>query len=96
VYPGRLYDWDGSPLYSEKEEFYGVSRHMTNVFNIFVVLQVFNMVNARKINDEVNIFEGFFQNKMFLGVWLVIIAMQVIIVEIGSSVMQVSPGGLPW
>jgi magnesium-transporting ATPase (P-type) len=38
VYPGRAYDWDGTPLYSLKEDMYGSSRHMTNVFNIFVVL----------------------------------------------------------
>mmetsp|Transcript_4534 Transcript_4534/g.4252 ORF Transcript_4534/g.4252 Transcript_4534/m.4252 type:complete len:197 (+) Transcript_4534:2470-3060(+) len=38
VYPGRIYDWDGSPLYILKEEEYGPSRHMTNVFNIFVIL----------------------------------------------------------
>jgi magnesium-transporting ATPase (P-type) len=38
VYPGRLYDWDETPLwlkYSEKE---GPSRHFTNVFNCFVVM----------------------------------------------------------
>jgi Ca2+ transporting ATPase len=73
VYPGRLYDWDGSPLYVLKYKDYGSSRHMTNVFNIFVVLQIFNMINARKINDEKNIFEGFFTNKMFIFVWLTII-----------------------
>jgi Ca2+ transporting ATPase len=73
VYPGRLYDWDGTPLYVLKESTYGSSRHMTNVFNIFVVLQIFNMINARKINDEKNIFEGFFTNKMFILVWLAII-----------------------
>lgn len=38
LYPGRLYDWDGSPLYHNKSKEYGPSRHMTNVFNIFVVL----------------------------------------------------------
>mmetsp|Transcript_14046 Transcript_14046/g.10119 ORF Transcript_14046/g.10119 Transcript_14046/m.10119 type:complete len:99 (-) Transcript_14046:107-403(-) len=69
---------------------------MTNVFNIFVVMQVFNMINARKINDEKNIFQNFFENKMFLFVWLAIIFLQVLIIEVGASVMQVSPGGLPW
>ena len=38
VYPGRLYDWDGTPLYVNKYSIYGPSRHMTNVFNIFVIL----------------------------------------------------------
>lgn len=38
LYPGRLYDWDGTPLYILKQSVYGDSRHMTNVFNIFVIL----------------------------------------------------------
>ena len=38
VFPGRLYDWDGSPLWVLKEPIYGASRHMTNVFNVFVWL----------------------------------------------------------
>jgi hypothetical protein len=45
------------------------------------------MINARKINDEKNIFEGFFTNKMFIFVWVLIIAVQVIIIEFGSSAM---------
>jgi Ca2+ transporting ATPase len=58
VFPGRLQDWDGSPLYSKYEKEYGVSRHMTNVFNVFTVMQIFNMFNARKINDELNVNMG--------------------------------------
>jgi len=41
---------------------------MTNVFNIFTVMQVFNLINARKIHDEKNIFEGLFTNMMFVGI----------------------------
>ena len=37
VFPGRLYDWDMSPLYKEKAKIWGPSRHFTNVFNIFVL-----------------------------------------------------------
>ena len=38
VYPGRIYDWDGTPLWKEKEKEFGTSRHMTNVFNVFTVM----------------------------------------------------------
>ncbi len=38
LYPGRMTDWDNSPLYDLKEATYGSSHHMTNVFNIFVIL----------------------------------------------------------
>mmetsp|Transcript_25963 Transcript_25963/g.25217 ORF Transcript_25963/g.25217 Transcript_25963/m.25217 type:complete len:154 (-) Transcript_25963:268-729(-) len=74
IYPGHLYDWDGSPLYILKEEEYGPSRHMTNIFNIFVFFQIFNMVNAKKINDELNIFKGLCNNLIFLVVLVSIIA----------------------
>jgi magnesium-transporting ATPase (P-type) len=38
LYPGRVTDWDGSPLWSRFEKSVGSSRHMTNVFNVFVVM----------------------------------------------------------
>lgn len=38
----------------------GPSRHFTFVFNFFVVLQIFNFLNARKLKDEFNIFAGKF------------------------------------
>jgi hypothetical protein len=72
IYPGRLEDWDNTPLYSAKEILYGPSRHMTNVFNIFVLFQIFNMINCRKVNDEKNIFEDMFSNWMFPLIWVII------------------------
>ena len=69
---------------------------MTNAFNVFVVMQIFNLINARKIHDEINVFEGIFKNWMYIGVWILIAAGQVIIVEVGSVAMKVSKGGLPW
>ena len=96
LYPGRLYDWDDSPLYANKISEFGASRHLTNVFNIFVVLQIFNMINCRKINDEKNIFEGVFDNYMFGLIWLVICIGQGIIVQFGGAAMKCSPGGLAW
>lgn len=69
---------------------------MTNVFNIFVMLQIFNMLNARKVNDEKNIFEGFFTNPLFIAVWIVIIGGQIIIVELTGVVFEVSKGGVTW
>jgi Ca2+ transporting ATPase len=63
IVAGRLFDWDGSKLYKLYiEEGYGPSRHFTIVFNVFVFMQIFNMINASKINDEKNIFEGILTN----------------------------------
>lgn len=38
VYPGRLYNWDGSELYKKYEKDAGASRHLTFVFNTFVFM----------------------------------------------------------
>jgi len=38
LYPGRVEDWDGTPLWSKYENAIGASRHMSNVFNVFVVM----------------------------------------------------------
>lgn len=84
VFPGRLYDWDGKPLWFKYEHQYGTSRHMTNVFNVFTVMQIFNLVNARKINDEKNIFEGIFSSYMFLAVLVGITGAHIIIIQVGS------------
>lgn len=42
------------------------SEHYTIVFNVFVLMQLFNEVNSRKIHDEVNVFSGVFRNSLFL------------------------------
>ena len=52
------------------------------------------MICARKIHDEINIFEGILKNKIFMVLWVVIIGGQVIICQFGSLVFVVSPDGL--
>ena len=69
---------------------------MTNVFNIFTVMQIFNLVCARMIHDEVNIFKGVLNNCMFCGVFLGICIAHVIIIQFGSFAMKVSKYGLAW
>ncbi|KAL9669123.1 hypothetical protein QQ045_006665 [Rhodiola kirilowii] len=39
----------------------------TLIFNIFVLCQVFNEFNARKLEKK-NVFEGIHKNKLFLGI----------------------------
>eukprot|EP01070_Trichotokara_eunicae_P011798 Trichotokara_eunicae@DN7922_c0_g1_i1.p1 len=40
----------------------GPSRHYTIVFNTFVWMQIFNLINARKIQNELNVFSGLTRN----------------------------------
>lgn len=93
VYPGRLYNWDGSELY-KKYEANGASRHMTFVFNTFVFMQIFNMIASRKIHDEKNIFSGLFTNLMFCFLWVVICAGQFFITQYGGIMFVVANQGL--
>ena len=70
VISGRLYHLDGTDdyvVYADNPNI-GPSRQFTYIFNIFVLLQLTNEINARKIRDEVNVFEGVLRNKMFIGI----------------------------
>lgn len=45
----------------------------TMVFQTFVMMQIFNLINARKLGDrEFNVFKGFFNNFRFLLIFLII------------------------
>ncbi|XP_050217240.1 putative calcium-transporting ATPase 13, plasma membrane-type [Mercurialis annua] len=52
----------------------------TLIFNTFVLCQVFNEFNARKLEKK-NVFEGIHKNKLFLGIIGVTIVLQVLMVE---------------
>lgn len=93
VYPGRGYDWDDEPLYQKYIRADGDSRHMTWVFNFFVFMQVWNMICARKIHDEFNIFDGLTGNLAFLLVWLFIFFGQIGI-SFAGRIFRLHPSGL--
>lgn len=64
----------------------------TIVFNAFVFMQICNFVNARKLKaTELNVFEGFFSNQMFLMIEIVTFVVQIIFVEIGGRAMRTTP-----
>ena len=78
------------------EEDYGVktfksqpSRHFTYVFNTFVWLQIFNFINARKIFDEKNIFEGITKNPLFFIIVGIIISLQFLLISFTGIAFQV-------
>uniref|UniRef100_A0A669B8L4 Calcium-transporting ATPase n=1 Tax=Oreochromis niloticus TaxID=8128 RepID=A0A669B8L4_ORENI len=54
------------------------SEHYTIVFNTFVMMQLFNEINARKIHGERNVFEGIFNNPIFCSIVLGTFIIQVI------------------
>ncbi|XP_036154975.1 plasma membrane calcium-transporting ATPase 1 isoform X2 [Myotis myotis] len=61
------------------------SEHYTIVFNTFVLMQLFNEINARKIHGERNVFEGIFNNIIFCTIVLGTFVVQIIIVQFGGK-----------
>jgi len=59
------------------------SQHFTIIFNAFVMMTLFNEVNARKIHGQRNVFEGLSRNVVFITIW------------IGTFVAQVQPSPPP-
>ncbi|XP_069551582.1 plasma membrane calcium-transporting ATPase 1-like [Brachyistius frenatus] len=57
------------------------SAHYTIVFNTFVLMQIFNEFNARKIHGERNVFESVFKNRIFCSIILGTIVAQLTIVQ---------------
>ncbi|KAH6769962.1 ATPase E1-E2 type family protein / haloacid dehalogenase-like hydrolase family protein [Perilla frutescens var. hirtella] len=64
------------------ESILGISEKVndTLIFNTFVLCQVFNEFNARKLEKR-NVFEGIHRNKLFMGIIGVTVILQVVMVE---------------
>ena len=88
-----MQDFEGQDVYKSLMSI-TPSRHLSVVFNLFVFFQIFNMLAARKINDEFNFFDGIHTNAMFLSVWFIIVIGQVLITQFGSKAMKVHIRGL--
>ncbi|MEQ2261962.1 ATPase, Ca transporting, plasma membrane, partial [Xenotaenia resolanae] len=84
----KMFDIDcgrNAPLHAPPSE------HYTIVFNTFVLLQIFNEFNARKIHGERNVFEGVFNNPIFCSIILGTLIVQVLIVHIGGKAFSCVP-----
>ncbi|XP_053572897.1 plasma membrane calcium-transporting ATPase 1 isoform X6 [Bombina bombina] len=78
----KLFDIDSgrnAPLHAAP------SQHYTIVFNTFVMMQLFNEINARKIHGERNVFEGIFNNMIFCSIVFGTFVIQIIIVQFGGK-----------
>jgi magnesium-transporting ATPase (P-type) len=63
--------------------------HFTIFFNIFVFMQVFNSINARKLQkDEYNVFSGILGNWLYLLIQSVIVIGQIILVTFGGRAVR--------
>ncbi|XP_043933326.1 plasma membrane calcium-transporting ATPase 2 isoform X2 [Protopterus annectens] len=67
------------------------SEHYTIIFNTFVLMQLFNEINARKIHGERNVFEGIYRNPIFCSIVLGTLAIQIVIVQFGGKPFSCAP-----
>lgn len=76
-------DWPNTP-----------TPHYTMVFNVFVLCQLFNEINARKLHGEWNVFAGIFTNPYFCVIGAVQLGTQILIIQFGGRVFMTTP--LTW
>ncbi|XP_068450253.1 plasma membrane calcium-transporting ATPase 2 isoform X5 [Clinocottus analis] len=84
----KIFDIDSgrnAPLHSPPSE------HYTIIFNTFVMMQLFNEINARKIHGERNVFDGIFRNPIFCSIVFGTFAMQIVIVQLGGKPFSCQP-----
>ncbi|XP_073447825.1 plasma membrane calcium-transporting ATPase 2 isoform X8 [Aquarana catesbeiana] len=74
-----------APLHSPPSE------HYTIIFNTFVLMQLFNEINARKIHGERNVFDGIFRNPIFCTIVLGTFGIQIVIVQFGGKPFSCAP-----
>ena len=75
------YEWDAQHGY-----------HFTIFFDVFVFLQVFNSINARKLNPyELNVFKGIKDNIYYIIVQIFIIVGQIFLVNFGGRAVRTKP-----
>ncbi|VVC26679.1 Hypothetical protein CINCED_3A020826 [Cinara cedri] len=61
------------------------TQHFTVIFNTFVMMTLFNEINARKIHGQRNVFQGFFTNPIFYSIWIGTVLSQVFIIQYGKD-----------
>ena len=66
----------------------------TIVFNTFVYMQVFNLINARVAGQDMSVMDGFFKNPYFIIIFLIIAGLQAILCELAGAAFETVH--LPW
>ena len=54
------------------------SQHLTILFNTFVMMQIFNEINARAVHGERNVFKNILSNKLFIIIFFGTLITQVL------------------
>ena len=67
------------------------------IFNTFVFCQIFNFINARRVNGELDFYSGLFTNFVYLAIFVLITVFQVLIIFFTGEFFGVTPyPGIGW
>lgn len=70
----------------------GPGVHFTIFFHTFVMMQVFNLINCRKLkSSEANVFRGLGNNSIFLFILSLIAIVQYLLVQFGGTPLNCTP-----
>jgi P-type Ca2+ transporter type 2B len=67
------------------------SAHYTMIFNVFVMMTVFNEFNMRKLDNNRNVFAGIFDNSVFWFVFISTVVVQAILIQFGGRFLATTP-----
>lgn len=85
---GLIPDGSTKPHWEMPEDPANPSEHFTIIFNTFVMMQIFNEINARKIHGERNVFSGIFNNPLFYCIVIGTFFVQIALVQFGTIVFS--------
>ncbi|KAI6193370.1 Calcium-transporting ATPase [Aphelenchoides besseyi] len=71
------------------------SQHFTIIFNTFVMMTLFNEINARKVHGERNVFKRLLSNRMFCIIWISTFICQILITQFGGAWFSTAPLTMP-
>ena len=98
VISGRNYGFNGDTEYLDhfEDPDIGPSRHLTFIFNTFVLMQLTNEINSKKLRNELNVFERVFSNWLFIVIIVMTYGVQALIVHTAGYAFSVSFYGLSY
>lgn len=89
----KVEDWlnvDNVTKYNDLNKLKEPSVHFSIIFNAFVMMTLFNEIYCRKLQNERNCFQGIRKNLLFCLIWIMCMSGQILIVNFGSIVFNVT------
>ena len=62
----------------------------TVVFNTFAWLQISNLINCRRIDNDLNVFSGVHRNYVFIAITFIMVGGQILIIYVGGTAFSIT------